>query len=360
MQSENKDLLVLLLITGGIAIFGFAIFFFLQGVFIPELSVSSYDAVFSWDGTLSESYIYKVHVNNQFRSLNRIFEVPVYSDAASGTYIRYISMQPPAGTTGYLKDMNGKVILTNQITDEVSVIKEKAGYNEAGAFKAGYYSHGVYPVSYTWDIIPPVERGTDADHLNIDLATTHIPYDSVTITIPSQGVLALYPHPADLSVRKTADSYTITGSAAEDIPLGFEVIIDPLVTEQLQGQIRVLSGSVREETEKANPWYLSYTNSVYHIITWITIGFLFLIPLALLLVWWRYGREKAFSIPDHLSFVPDPKLKPWLVSLIFTGDPEKFDEDGLHATLLDLHRRGIISISQKPENGFSIQVLKFP
>ena len=34
MQSENKDLLVLLLITGGIAIFGFAIFFFLQGVFM--------------------------------------------------------------------------------------------------------------------------------------------------------------------------------------------------------------------------------------------------------------------------------------------------------------------------------------
>ena len=80
MQDEKKDLILLLIITAGITLFGLFLFSFAQSVFIPDLKVSSYDASFSWDGSLTESYIYDISVSKQLRSLNRKFESPVYED----------------------------------------------------------------------------------------------------------------------------------------------------------------------------------------------------------------------------------------------------------------------------------------
>ncbi|NLW74995.1 MAG: DUF2207 domain-containing protein, partial [Methanomicrobiales archaeon] len=358
MQSEKKDLLLLFLVTAGIAVCGFFLFSFAQSLFVPDLSVSSYEASFSWDGTLKESYVYSVHTDSQYRSLNRRLDAPVYTEDHSGSYYKYISLTPPSGSIGYVKDANGKVTLTGENNQAFSIITDRAGINEAGAFNPGYYSSGSFPVSYTWDIIPPVERGEDGDHLNINLASIHIPYESVRIEIPSQGVKTLYPHPADLVVTKTVDSYVMSGKIQEDIPLGFEVLIDSSVTEHLDGQVTQISGSVREKTEAANPGYLSYINSIYRIISTLSGIFLFLIPVILFILWYRYGREKTYTVPDHLSFVPDPSIKPWLVALVFSGDPEKFDEEGLHATLLDLHRRKIIEITPASDIGFSIRILK--
>lgn len=358
MDDENKDLTLLLLITAGIAICGFFLFSFAQTIFIPDLKVNSYDVSFSWDGTLQESYLYNVHISDYYRSLNRKFESPVYSTIRSDSYIRFISVAPPSGTIGYVKEADGTVTLTGENTGARSIITDRAGRNEAGAFNPGYFRSGTYLISYTWDIVPPVERGTDGDHLNIDLATTHIPYDSVRIQIPAPGVTKLYPHPADLTVTRSGDSYILTGSVSEDIPLGFEVLIDPSVTASLNGQVRPISGSVRERTEQANPWYLSVANPLYRLISALSSLLLFGIPVLLLGIWYRYGREKSYTVPDHLSFVPDPSIKPWLVSLVFSGDPGKFPEEGLHATLIDLHRRGIISIQQQSEKDFSIRVLK--
>ncbi|HOL41762.1 MAG TPA: DUF2207 domain-containing protein, partial [Methanospirillum sp.] len=230
MQDEKKDLIVLLLITAGISVCGFFLFSLAQSIWIPDLTVDSYEASFSWDGTLQESYTYHVHASDQFRSLNRKFNSPVYRNEHIGSYIRFLSIKSPPGTIGYIKEADGTVTLTGEDANVRAIITERAGRNEAGAFRPGYYQPGTYEVSYSWDIIPPVERGTDGDHVNIDLATTHIPYSSVRIQIPAIGVSALYPHPADLSVTKSGGSYVLTGTVAEDIPLGFEVLIDPSVT----------------------------------------------------------------------------------------------------------------------------------
>jgi uncharacterized membrane protein len=111
-------------------------------------------------------------------------------------------------------------------------------------------------------------------------------------------------------------------------------------------------------TQEANPWYLPLVNPLYRFISLISTLVLLLTPLILLGIWYRYGRERSYTVPDHLSFVPDPTLKPWLVSLIFSGDPGKFPEEGLHATLIDLHRRGVIVIEQPTEKTFTIRVVK--
>ena len=76
-------------------------------------------------------------------------------------------------------------------------------------------------------------------------------------------------------------------------------------------------------------------------------------------MYYRYGREKQFTVPRYLSFVPDPGKKPWVVNLLFKGDAMTFDQDGYYATLLDLHRRKFIMITDKEQGGgVQIQVLR--
>lgn len=67
-------------------------------------------------------------------------------------------------------------------------------------------------------------------------------------------------------------------------------------------------------------------------------------PAALYVIWDRHGRERQFTVPRYLSFVPEPTLKPWVVNMVFTGEPGDFDENGFYATVLDLYRRGFLEI----------------
>ena len=79
------------------------------------------------------------------------------------------------------------------------------------------------------------------------------------------------------------------------------------------------------------------------------LGAAIAVPAALYLIWDRHGRERQFTVPRYLSFVPDPTLKPWVVNMVFTGEPGDFDENGFYATVLDLYRRGFLEIL--PETG---------
>jgi uncharacterized membrane protein len=161
MQDEQKELILLLTITLGIAIFGFMFYSFGQTLFAPDLLVRSYDASFSWNGTLEESYTYQVGASDQYRSLNRKYESPVFQNEQNGAYVRFLSIKPPSGTIGYVKDANGAVIITSDDERVQALIAERAGKNEAGAINPDYYRSGTYSVSYVWDIVPPIERGYD-------------------------------------------------------------------------------------------------------------------------------------------------------------------------------------------------------
>ena len=53
-----------------------------------------------------------------------------------------------------------------------------------------------------------------------------------------------------------------------------------------------------------------------------------------------------FLLPEYLSFVPR-KRKPWIVNLIFARTAGRFNEKGFYATLLDLHKRKILTIEKE-------------
>ncbi len=84
-----------------------------------------------------------------------------------------------------------------------------------------------------------------------------------------------------------------------------------------------------------------------------------LAPLMLLLVYGRFGKERFFTVPASLSYVPN-KRKPWQVNLIFKGDPFDFDKDGFYATILNLHRQDLVEILSDEANDLKIRLLKDP
>ncbi|HWQ64368.1 MAG TPA: DUF2207 domain-containing protein, partial [Methanospirillum sp.] len=359
-MGEVRQLAVVIITAIIIGIVGFWLGGFVSTLIQGDLVVSDYHSSWSYDGSLNESYQYVVKSDQTYRSLNRIFNVPVSYGISVAAPVSLISVTVPRGAYSYLKDYAGVVHMEGAGKTDQTLIQNHAQSNEAGAFDPGYYSAGTWPVAYSWVISPPIERGSDADHLNIDLATDHVAYQSVTITIPADRVKEVFPHPAGLKVTKSGDSFVITGSALSDIPLGFELVLDRGAGDQIRGKVSDL-GSVKvlEKTNAANPWYSAILTTTPYIAYAVSLILLILIPVLLLLIWYLKGREKPFIVPEHLSVVPDPSLKPWMVNLIFEGDPEEFGNEGLYATLLDMHRQKLIRIDQKPDSSdLTITILK--
>ncbi|HWQ67108.1 MAG TPA: DUF2207 domain-containing protein [Methanospirillum sp.] len=360
MESETRQILTVLLVTLLISCIGILISSSIISLLEGDLVVDTMQAEYSFDGSLTETYQYQVRSDDTYRSLNRNFLAPVSMTPLSSPYVRFIGVTAPKGAVGYMKDYSGKVTMEGGTSESQALIRQRASNNEAGAFKQDYYQKGSWSVLYTWQISPPVERGIDADHLNIDIATSHIPYSSVRITFPADNVISVYPHPADLTVTREGERYILTGSAPADVPLGFELLLTRGAGDQIHGIITDLgSVSVIEKTSAANPWYGAILAMLPPVILTISQILLAVIPVGLFLIWYLKGREIPFTVPEHLSVIPDPSLKPWMVTLIFEGDPQEFGENGLYATLLDMHRQGLIKIEEKPgETNILITLLK--
>ena len=201
---------------------------------------------------------------------------------------------------------------------------------------------------YTYVVNPPLEYDSTTTHLNLKLAgESHIPYRDVKVTIPARGIDQVYVYPPLMKTEKTGDSYVITGSLAANEILAVEMLGPSEGFSQFPG-FRNAVDDVRGKTASAAFWYNLPYYAAYLLNILGTIAVI-LVPLLLIVIYNRYGREKEFTVPAYLSTIPGTNLKPWQVNLLFKGDAMDFDEDGYYATLLDLHRRKNISITEKGE-----------
>jgi uncharacterized membrane protein len=116
--------------------------------------------------------------------------------------------------------------------------------------------------------------------------------------------------------------------------------------------------NVEGKTRAANPWYDTLPLQFSLLLYYLSIIAVIATPFLFLYIYHRYGREKEFVVPEYLSYVPDPDMKPWAVNLLFKGDAIDFDQDGYYATLLDMHRRKIVRITEKEGgDGVTIEIL---
>ena len=358
-MSETRQLatlvIIALIVTAGITLIALA----LPGLVEGNLVVDHYDAVLYENGTLTERYDFLVKESGQYRMLYRYWQDPLYTSPSAVPSIEFLWLSNPAGTTGYVKDANRRVSIVGSDGDPslVSKIQQLAEPSEIGIFDPSYYSAGVYTLDSAVMLHPPLEYDSSYAHLNLRLVDKHIPYRNIRIVIPSQYVREVFPHPSHLSVERAGDQIIITGSAAADETVGVELLLSPDAVSRMSGFPVYVEG-VAAKTRNANPWYEGIPFVVANGVMYFGMLILLATPFIFIAMYYRYGREKPFTVPKYLSFVPYPAMKPWVVNQLFKGDATNYDEDGYYATLLDLHRRGFIRITEKPDGkGVTIAVL---
>lgn len=348
LTGERRDLLILVAVALAIAAVAIVIAVMVPGLLEGDLVIADYRATLHENGTFEEVYTYEVKSGGTYRMLYRYWQDPLSAQPLQSPFIQIVDMEKPQGTVGYIRDSSGKVTLYRDDNPAyIRFIEDRAERNEVGIYNPGYFPAGTYTVSYTYVLHPPVEYDASDAHLNLRLVDRHIPYRHLEIRIPYRYAAEVFPHPPGLSVSREGEWVSITGQAASDEVLGIETLFSPLMMNSIPG-FPVPVDDVRGKTLAANPFYDVIPLYLAWLVYLLGFAMVVLTPLFLVFLYRKYGTEREFTVPEYLSFTPDPTMKPWAVNLLFKGDPMTFDQDGYFATLLDLHRKKMVTIEEKP------------
>jgi len=346
--SEKRQLAILLLVVLVIGSAGVLLAAALTGY--GDVYVDHYRADLYLNGTLEETFRYEIEASGKYRMLYRVWEAPLAWDNLGEPYVEPVSILSPPGTIPYTKDYYGEVkLLSTSPSAYVGDIRSLALRNEAGCYNPARFEAGEYSIDYVFRMHPYLECDAESCHLNVKLATEHLPYKQVTLAVhdPDGSVTQVYTHPPR-EASKEGSVWLVNGASPKDTLLELELLLKPEIIDELDGFARDVP-DVAGKTEAANLRYsLSYR--FFTALRYLLTALIFLFPVLLGLLYYRHGREKEFTVPKFLSYVPKTR-KPWLVNLVFKGDPFAFDEHGFYATLLDLQRRGILKIATEGTEG---------
>lgn len=361
-MAELKQIILLTFLTLVIGISGLTLINFSPSMTDDDVVIDRYDATFYLNGTLVENYTYNVKVSNKYKMLYRVWDAPLSMAELDQPSIQYLSRlnNSLSNLVFYLNNYQGITWLEDQrervyITDIQNEIHALAYKNELGFYKPGMYDAGRYFMSYTFKIRPPIEYDDNVCHLNLKLADEHIAYEKVNIIVEgADNVVKIYTHPPSLSVSRQENRIIIQGSVEKNKLLEIEMLLRKDV-------LNIIDGFPKKFDDVSNPTI--QTNNIYLFQYYLAQSLLQISrilaissPFIFVLIYLLYGKEKKYTIPKYLSFVPDDKIKPWIVNLIFKSDAIDFDENGFYATLLDLHKRKKIKIQTKNKN-LTIKIL---
>ena len=331
--------------------------------YIPDLFmddsvyVESYRATLFPDGRLEEEFTYQLN-EGRFRMLFRLWRAPLSLVPLDRPYIMVIGVGGPPGAVSYLVDHSSEYFILSSSGGSPSNYRDLlilANTNEVGILNPGTFDPGKYRVDYLFDVHPPLEFDDDVGHLNLMLANEHREYRSVEIVlVDASYIQEIYAHPPSLKVERREGDIIITGQSEEDSLLEVEMLIDLNAIGGFEGFPSNVD-DVRTSTNRLNSAY----SREYNIAIWLRDGvraLALLTPLLLYAVYYRYGRERDFTVPRYLSTIPNRDRKPWLVNQNFKRDALDYDSDGFYATILDFHRKGIVRLESKP-GGILIRIV---
>ena len=320
-------------------------FFTLTPLILGQNIVADYTVVYDpYTGILEETFVYHVYASYEYTMLYRYWEAPLTLKSINEPHIRFLSIECPSSSIGYVKDYRGKVYMYGPLT-YASVISARAYRSEAGCYFPAGIPAGDYVLKLKYLASLPAEYDGRYYHLNFKLAERHITYTNVEvrIKIPSSAVERIYVHTPTYTVTHRQDTITVSGSSMADQLLEIELVLKP--NDYLFFEIPY-NGDILERTERANSSYTLFYNGIELLVNSLrilVIGF----PVIIVLLYLFRGREKKYVVPQYLSYVPNRNRKPWEVDLLFNGDATSIGANALYATILDLNRRGIIDIEVK-------------
>lgn len=286
-MSETRQITLIFAATLLLGIAAFVLAIVVPPLLHGDLVVDSYEAKLSDTGTLQEQYIYNVQNSGEYRMLYRSWEAPLVFESRNTTSIQFVSIDAPAGSVGYAKDSSSTVRVAgssdSSVSDRISRLAED---NEVGIYNPGYFSEGTYTVTTTYVVHPPLETDGTHTHLNLKFAgTSHIPYQYVMITVPAENIEQVYVYPPTLSADKTGDTYTITGSVAENEIIAVEMVGNKDAFASMPG-VWSTTTDVASQAASASFWYdLPYMAAL--VAGYLAKALVLLAPFLLLLLYYR-------------------------------------------------------------------------
>jgi uncharacterized membrane protein len=349
-MAEQRLMLILVGLTLTMGLATIFLLGYLPTLAEPSVVIELYHATFHPTGFLEETYTYQVRQEG-LRFLFRTWNAPLSTTPLDAPYIAPITVDAAPDAIGYYKDYRGTLQIDEPFQDDPSVVSTIAALaerSEVGSFRPDRYPPGTYTVAFTFMLHPPVERDDEWAHLNLQLADRHLPYQTVEVTFTNADYIhEIFPHPPSLQVVREGSDIMVTGSSRENELLEIELLIDRTAVDQLMGFPRVVE-DIKATTVNANQLAtIQYYGAIAS--TYLGQIMVLVIPFLFYLLYYRYGREREYTVPRYLSTVPNNTRKPWIVNQIFEDTALDFDDNGFYATLLDLHRRRKIQINTSGE-----------
>ena len=357
-MSERRQIFTLVAVGLILGVAGLIVLEYLPGMFRDDSAyVERYHATLYPDGRLEEEFTYRLNEGG-LRMLFRLWRAPLSLEPLDMPYVMVLQVGGPPGAVGYVRDYSSEPFILSSSGGspfDYWDLLMMAEANEAGVLDPGRFDPGAYQVDFLFDVHPPLEFDEEVGHLNLMLGDEHLEYREVEIVLADADyVQEVYPHPPSLRVERRGGDIVLTGRSGKDMLLEVEMLVDLDALGGFDGfPSRV--DDVRGSTVQANSAYL-WEYSVALLLRDGARALALLMPLLLYAVYYRYGREREYTVPRYLSTVPNRERRPWLVNQIFKSDALDYDADGFYATILDLHRRGVVRLESKP-GGLLIRIV---
>ncbi|SMO65078.1 Uncharacterized membrane protein [Balnearium lithotrophicum] len=339
-----------------------AISFYLTKINDLRLIFSSifadYSAVISLDKeiNLSEDFTYFVKEDKKFQMLYRVWRAPLtYREKINRPYIRLDETIYSKGLYDwYVKDFKGRIFGSFSNPQSKFLVRKLAEQNEVGMVNPNRFSSGRYNLGLLYTVFPPIESDGKFLHLNLRLGDKHIFYRKVFVEIddPRGMVKEVFPHVTNWDLKRNGNKIFLTGLSPLNSIVGVELLLKPT---DINGFF-YRTTDVDTKTLEANKGLFT-VRLFYDVFKTFLFIIVLLYPIFFYLFYLKFGREKEFLVPSFLSYVPNPKRKPYVVNLLFNRDALSGDENALFSTVLDFIRRGIVSV-KKSYNSLVIEILK--
>lgn len=336
---------------------------------LGSIWVDRYSADVYLNGTLKETFQYAIRQSGKYRMLYRNWKTPLSAEPLNEPYVEPVRVLAPKGTIPYIKDdINGARILAPNGTYYPSSSYELWPYggriadisdnNEMGHYIMSSNFRTSLDAGYKSVVHPAILSDDDHSYIRLNLANEHLPYKHLAVTVhdPEEHIPGLFTVPK-MDVKRDGTDWVISGSSRQDQPLQIDLLLKSEPSLSMQGFVQPSEDVAAQfQREEASHSWSDLLATAYSIVMRLLV---LLAPLILLLVYGRFGKERFFTVPASLSYVPN-KRKPWQVNLIFKGDPFDFDKDGFYATILNLHRQDLVEILSDEANDLKIRLLKEP
>lgn len=324
--------------------------------------VDSYEAIWYENGTLVEKLEYNVSSYGCLM-LYRYWGDPLLPAADNEIdhtipVIELTGMKIPNGTIGFAHYYNGKVgFFEDKGLNYRTFVSSRANDNEVGiclpgshSIIPGEFSPGNYTVEFYYKFYPSIEYDDQAAHLNMMFAREHnLPYRNVKIILLSDSITNVFTRPPGYHVTEETNKVVITGRSPRGEMISVDFIMDSKSSENIPGDREYVTDIIQKTEFSNNIYQLSLSKA--GIILDLAKYAVMIIPFLFVFLYVIIGREKKYYVPKYLSYIPNRNLSPWVVNLIFNGDTFVSDKNGFYATLIDLHRKGFITIKRKISNG---------